>query len=401
MRIGAPRIERHDGRARLIAEVRIGEGDVRPLWFEVEERYGQYLCAERSDAFLIGLLNFAQREWLDIVCEAPVTAQLLYQIRTYLVPSLARNSQTLYATRIEAPMDDTPMANAGGVGTGISCGVDSLHVVRNYAHSPYPGLSLTHLCLNNVGAFWSGNGNRQYAWQAEHARRFAKEYGFELIVTDSNMAEAFQQDHLLTHTYSSCFAIYAMQKLWKVYFYASAGYDLQEAFSLRDNERHSSDHYELLSLDCFSTRTLQIYSEGCAISRFEKERELADWAPAQKYLHVCTDEQGPNCGRCGKCLRTLTALDALGCLQRFDNVFDVAAYCARRDRNLAWLYGQHIGAGGDPMTEPAYEVLKGEIPLRAKARVLCREAYARLARVRWLRAVVHPVMEAVRGKRHD
>lgn len=401
MRIGAPRIERHDGRARLIAEVRIGEGDVRPLWFEVEERYGQYLCAERSDAFLIGLLNFAQREWLDIVCEAPVTAQLLYQIRTYLVPSLARNSQTLYATRIEAPMDDTPMANAGGVGTGISCGVDSLHVVRNYAHSPYPGLSLTHLCLNNVGAFWSGNGNRQYAWQAEHARRFAKEYGFELIVSDSNMAEAFQQNHLLTHTYSSCFAIYAMQKLWKVYFYASAGYDLQEAFSLRDNERHSSDHYELLSLDCFSTRTLQIYSEGCAISRFEKERELADWAPAQKYLHVCTDEQGPNCGRCGKCLRTLTALDALGCLQRFDNVFDVAAYCARRDRNLAWLYGQHIGAGGDPMTEPAYEVLKGEIPLRAKARVLCREAYARLARVRWLRAVVHPVMEAVRGKRHD
>ena len=401
MRIGAPRIERHDGRARLIAEVRIGEGDVRPLWFEVEERYGQYLCAERSDAFLIGLLNFAQREWLDIVCEAPVTAQLLYQIRTYLVPSLARNSQTLYATRIEAPMDDAPMANAGGVGTGISCGVDSLHVVRNYAHSPYPGLSLTHLCLNNVGAFWSGNGNRQYAWQAEHARRFAKEYGFELIVSDSNMAEAFQQNHLLTHTYSSCFAIYAMQKLWKVYFYASAGYDLQEAFSLRDNERHSSDHYELLSLDCFSTRTLQIYSEGCAISRFEKERELADWAPAQKYLHVCTDEQGPNCGRCGKCLRTLTALDALGCLQRFDNVFDVAAYCARRDRNLAWLYGQHIGAGGDPMTEPAYEVLKGEIPLRAKARVLCREAYARLARVRWLRAVVHPVMEAVRGKRHD
>lgn len=401
MRIGAPRIERHDGRARLIAEIRIGEGDVRPLWFEVEEKYGQYLCAERSDAFLIGLLNFAQREWLDIVCEAPVTAQLLYQIRTYLVPSLARNSQTLYATRIEAPMDDAPMANAGGVGTGISCGVDSLHVVRNYAHASYPGLSLTHLCLNNVGAFWSGNGNRQYAWQAEHARRFAKEYGFELIVSDSNMAEAFQQNHLLTHTYSSCFAIYAMQKLWKVYFYASAGYDLQEAFSLRDNERHSSDHYELLSLDCFSTRTLQIYSEGCAISRFEKERELADWPPAQKYLHVCTDEQGPNCGRCGKCLRTLTALDALGCLQRFDNVFDVAAYCARRDRNLAWLYGQHIGVGGDPMTEPAYEALKGEIPLRAKARVLCREAYARLARVRWLRAVVHPVMEAVRGKRHD
>lgn len=188
MRIGAPRIERRGGRARLTAEIRIGEDDVRPLWFEVEEKYGQYLCAERADAFLIGLLNFAQRERLDIVCEAPVTARLLYQIRTYLIPSLARNSKVLHETRIEAPMDDTPMANAGGVGTGISCGVDSLHVVKNYARSPYPGLSLTHLCLNNVGAFWSENGGRQYAWQAEHARQFAREYGFELIVSDSNLA---------------------------------------------------------------------------------------------------------------------------------------------------------------------------------------------------------------------
>ncbi len=397
MRIGAPRIECRNGRARLIAEIRIGEGDVRPLWFEVEEQYGQYLCAERSDAFLIGLLNFAQREWLDIVCEAPVTAQLLYQIRTYLVPSLARNSKAMHETRIEAPMDDAPMANAGGVGTGISCGVDSLHVVKNYAHSPYPGLSLTHLCLNNVGAYIEGKG--QYTWQAEHARQFAKEMGIELIVSNSNMAAAFQQNHLLTHTYSSCFAIYALQKLWKVYFYASAGYDLQEAFSLRDNERHSSDHYELLSLNCFSTRTLQIYSEGMAITRFEKERELADWPPAQKYLHVCTMDTGPNCGHCSKCLRTLTALDALGCLQRFDNVFDVLAYQARRARNLGWLYGQHIGADGDAMTEPVYDALKDEIPLGQKLHAIAREGYIRLAKIEWLRRRVHPILERLRGRK--
>ncbi len=399
MRIGAPRIERRGGRARLTAEIRIGEDDVRPLWFEVEEKYGRYLCAERADAFLIGLLNFAQRERLDIVCEAPVTARLLYQIRTYLIPSLARNSKVLYETRIEAPMDDTPMANAGGVGTGISCGVDSLHVVKNYARSPYPGLSLTHLCLNNVGAFWSENGGRQYDWQAEHARQFAKEYGFELIVSDSNMAEAFQQIHLLTHTYSSCFAIYALQKLWRVYFYASSGYDLQSGFSLKDNEQNASSHYELLSLDCFSTPTLQIYSEGCTITRFEKEQELADWEPAQKYLHVCLANTGPNCGACGKCLRTLTALDALGCLQRFDNVFDVAAYLARRERNLAWLYKQQLIPSDDEMCKPAYERLKGEIAFPVRVRVWLGLLYERLARVRWLHAAIHPVLGRLRRLR--
>lgn len=397
MRIGAPRIERRDGRARLTAEIRIGEDDVRPLWFEVEEKYGQYLCAERADAFLIGLLNFAQRERLDIVCEAPVTARLLYQIRTYLIPSLARNSKVLYETRIEAPMDDTPMANAGGVGTGISCGVDSLHVVKNYARSPYPGLSLTHLVLDNVGAFIDGRG--QYSWQVEHARRFAEEMGLALIATNSNIAEAFQQVHVLTHTYTNCFSVYALQKLWRVYFYASAGYGAEQLFAIKDNERHASAHYDLLLLDALSTPTLQLYSEGMTLTRFEKEAELADWEPAQKYLHVCLANTGPNCGACGKCLRTLTALDALGCLQRFDNVFDVLAYQARRAQNLGWLYGQHIGADGDAMTEPVYDALKDEIPLGQKLHAIAREGYIRLAKIEWLRRRVHPILERLRGRK--
>ena len=393
---GCRQVEHHDARARLIAEIRIGEDDVRPLWFEVEEKYGQYLCAERSDAFLIGLLNFAQREWLDIVCEAPVTARLLYQIRTYLIPSLARNSKALHETRIDAPMDDAPLTNAGGVGTGISCGVDSLHVVKNYAHSPYPGLSLTHLVLDNVGAFWSERGAQQHVWQTEHARQFAKTYGFELIVTDSNIADAFKQVHLLTHTYTNAFSIYALQKLWHVYFYASAGYGAEQLFAIADNDLHASAHYDLLLLDAISTPALQIYSEGMTQTRFEKERELADWEPAQKFLHVCVDERGPNCGQCPKCLRTMMALDALGCLQRFDNVFDVAAYCARRDKNLEWLYRQHICVGDDRMNEPTYEALKDEIPFVSRLCVCLGQIRPRLARVRWLHALVHPVLKRFR-----
>lgn len=353
--------------------------------------------AGRADAFLIGLLNFAQRERLDIVCEAPVTARLLYQIRTYLIPSLARNSKVLYETRIEAPMDDTPMANAGGVGTGISCGVDSLHVVKNYARSPYPGLSLTHLVLDNVGAFIDGRG--QYSWQVEHARRFAEEMGLTLIATNSNIAEAFQQVHVLTHTYTNCFSVYALQKLWRVYFYASAGYGAEQLFAIKDNERHASAHYDLLLLDALSTPTLQLYSEGMTLTRFEKEAELANWEPAQKYLHVCLANTGPNCGACGKCLRTLTALDALGCLQRFDNVFDVAAYLARRERNLAWLYKQQLIPSDDEMCKPAYERLKGEIAFPVRVRVWLGLLYERLARVRWLHAAIHPVLERLRRLR--
>ena len=368
LHIGRPAVVRNGGRARLTAPIRCGGKD-SPVWFEVEERYGDYLCAERSDAFLIGLLNHAMREHLDIECEAPVGAQLLYQIRTYLVPALVRASHALREPKIAAEMDAEPMRNAGGVGTGISCGVDSFHVLCKYAKSEYPGLSLTHLLLNNVGSFWlgeKGEVDHQYEWQAEHARRFCKEHGFNLIVTDSNIAAAFPQRHYFTHTYTSCFAIYALQKLWSTYFYGSSGEDFS-AFSLIDNDLHNAGRYDLLTLDAFSTRSLKIYSEGGAITRFEKMKEVIEYPPSYGYLHVCNSDSGPNCGVCPKCLRTLVLLDALGALDRYAKVLPVERYRSQRPKALRWLYRQML-SNADPMLRPAYDVLKGEIPFRWKVR---------------------------------
>lgn len=362
--IGRPTIESKNDSARMTAIVTV-RGEARPVWFEVESKYGKYLCNERSDAFLIGILNYAMREHCDIRCEAPVGAQLLYQIRTYLIPSLVRNSKVLYSTNITADIDATPIQNGGGVGTGISGGVDSFHAIKNYARSDYPGLKLTHLVLNNVGSFWRGKLDHQYEWQANHAREFCREYGFELIQTNSNIADVIPQDHFLTHTYSSAFAIYALQKLWRVYFYGSSGEDFA-SFSLKNNEVHDSAHYELLSLDVFSTQTLKIYSEGGAIERFDKLKEVVEYEPSYKYLHVCTSDLGPNCCHCKKCLRTLTALDALGALDRYSGVFDIADYKKNRKKRLRWLYAQQVSDRGDKMTRAAYVLLKDQIPPMAK-----------------------------------
>lgn len=356
--IGQPRVIVSDSKHRLIADITFG-GKVQQVWFEVDEEYGKYLCYERCDAYLIGLLNYAMRNHYDIECEGPVTAQLLYQIETYLIPSLSRHSKVLYATKIIAQVANELIDNVGAVGTGISCGVDSMHVLCNYTNPKYSALKLTHLVLNNVGAYWRGEGDYQYAWQVAHAKEFCIKYGYKFIVTNSNFAEKIKQPHLKTHTYSSCFAIYALQKLWGVYFYASSGYDFA-AFSLRNSESASADHYELLSLDVFSTKHLKIYSEGGAVERFDKMRRIIDYEPSYNYLHVCVLDEGPNCGHCGKCLRTLTALDALGALDKYKNVFNIDRYRASRRDSLKWLYRQaHFG--GDSMAKPAYEILKGEI----------------------------------------
>lgn len=255
--IHSPRIVSRGNRARLTAELDF-DGDVKDLWFEVPKEYGRYLCAERSDAFLIAILNYAQRKGFDIECEMPVCDELLFQIREYLIPSLAKHGHQMYHTRIFAKESGVDIRGTA-VGTGASCGVDSMHVMKNFLSHGNPKLRLTHLVLNNVGAF--NVKKSQYDWQVEHASQLAKEVGITLIETDSNIVNVLQQDHILTHTYSAGFAIYALQKLWRVFYYGSSGYDFKD-FNIKDNDEKDSAYYELLSLQMFSTSMLRIYSEG-------------------------------------------------------------------------------------------------------------------------------------------
>ena len=48
-----------EGKSRLSSDI-IQNGESHPLWFEVDDKYGKYLCAERSDAFVIGLLHYLE-----------------------------------------------------------------------------------------------------------------------------------------------------------------------------------------------------------------------------------------------------------------------------------------------------------------------------------------------------
>ena len=72
-----------------------------------------------------------------------------------------------------------------------------------------------------------------------------------LIKLESNFFYAIPQSHALTHTYMDAMAIYALQKLWRIYYYAST-YPFSE-FSLANNTALNVDpaHLELLLLNCF------------------------------------------------------------------------------------------------------------------------------------------------------
>lgn len=360
--IGKPQIISVGEDVRLQTTFRIDQKEEN-VWIQVGKKYQDYLCYERCDAFVVGVLNYAMRHGHDIECEAPIGEYLYYQISVCLIESLCRSSRGLYRTRIRADIDPSVLETAGAVGTGISCGVDSFHVLAMQSDSPFKKHNITHLAFNNVGSHGQGKEARKlYIERKQLAEKFCKENGFELVESDSNLMDVIPQNHLLSHTYSSCFAILALQKLYSIYYYASSGYPFQD-FSLQDNEKYDCAYYELLSLDVFSTPKLKIYSEGGALSRFDKIKRVVEYVPSYKYLNVCIKE-GQNCGRCEKCTRTLLAFDALGKLDLYREVFDIDYYRLHRREYLIKLYGQKWC--GNTVYRELYPYFKKRITVRIR-----------------------------------
>lgn len=359
-------ISGNETHSRLSCDV-IVDGEIRNIWFEVEKEYEQYLCYERSDAFLIGLLSWAMRLNHDIECVAPVNEELLYNITTYVIPSLTKYGKKLYNIKITAPLDNSSFDTAKAVGTGCSCGVDSFHAILNNLNSKYSDCKLTHLCLNNVGSFGRSNNSHHIERgliesRIEAARNVGKELGLKVIITNSNFADVFVQNHMLTNTYSSVFTIYCLQKLWKTYFYASIGCDFSK-FELKNNDLEDSAYTDLLLLNSFSNRNLRIYSEGGAITRFDKTEKIIDNELVQNHLHVCFAKIH-NCGKCIKCVQTVSTLYALGKLDKYYKVFDIDYFMKHKRFYLSYLYMLHIQGG--TITERAYQLLKKEITLKVK-----------------------------------
>lgn len=174
-----------------------------------------------------------------------------------------------------------------------------------------------------------------------------------LVKLESNFQDVIPQDHLRSHTYMDALAIYALQKLWRVYYYASTyAYD---KFSLAENMSVDPAHFEPLLLDCFSTPGLKIISSGSECDRNDKIAFIADNEFAQKYLHVCT-RQETNCGMCEKCRRTLLAMDAANKLDNFRAVFDIDAYNKNRGNAYMFLYEQFV-LKRNPFYGKTYEIL--------------------------------------------
>lgn len=341
--LNKPYIKKEKNKSRLVFDFKIDE-EKKQIWFEVNNEYSKYLSDDRVDAIVIGLLNYAMKNNHDIKSDSYITEELLYKLKTYLIPSLSKNAEGLHNINIDIKTIETS-STANGVGTGCSCGIDSMHAILNHIKTKEKQFKLTHLCINNVGAFnecYSESGIEKVRKERTKAsEKFAKEIGLPLIVTDSNISDVIEQLHTHTHTYTSIFAVHCLQKLWKTYYYGSSGESF-EHFSIVDNDKKDCSKYELLSLDCFSTNNLKIFSEGGAKNRLEKTESICNHKIVHKYLHVCTKKEY-NCSKCPKCMRTLLSLYALDVdLDKYKKVFDINYFNNNKDEYFEWIHNEYL-----------------------------------------------------------
>lgn len=363
--ISKPYIKRKNdlgGGIFLVSEI---SDDIRglnaDLWFSVENKYGDYLCDELADCFLLSLLPIAVKHNQSITVKANVSPKLLYNIRTCIEPMYQRIFNKSGCTKIYVEGTKLLNFNGNAFATGCSLGVDSLSsIFHHLENNGIEGFRLTHLTLFNSGQLGDYDleaSEKNFYNTVEEIRPFADSLGLPIIAINSNL-NSFYKDSgiyvLQTVALRTMSFAMSIQKLIRRYAFGST-YPLDSIrFDCFDTEHHEAAFLSLLSTENFQP----ILSDPFA-TRVEKTKYIIDKPLVSKFLKVCWAEQTAfeiwhnttylegktkvNCGWCDKCLRTLLTIEILngvGDLGEYKEQFDLEKYYEYRNAFIAKVFKQ-------------------------------------------------------------
>lgn len=342
--IGLPYIKETETKSKLCAEIQWGEY-TKTLYFEVDKQYGKYLCTERSDAFLSGLLITAMANGYDIVSKAPVSARLYYQFTSYLIPIVSQSYKYLNKIDIKTNVSNEKINCDNGVGVGFSGGVDSLYSIVKHLNIDTPQFKLTHLLFSSVGTLLKEEKD-VHSWFNENfimLEKTAKAFGLPIIGIFTNLYQFYPYPfkimaHFGAPNFAAC--VLALQKLFKVY-YHSSGFPIKDFDIQSSIDSATSD---VFYLKCLSNENVVFYSAGTEKTRIEKVDYIADNEVVQKNLNICVasmlgaykpKENEINCGVCKKCMRTICELYSIDKLKYFEDIFYMEAFKKNPQRFIA------------------------------------------------------------------
>lgn len=290
------------------------------------------------DTPVVSLLVYAVQYDLSFYSEYPISEKLYYNLIKHVIPQMSiSNKSKANLIQINMPLSKE-VFKGKWVGTGISMGVDSFATMHEYMEEcSLEDYKLTHLVHLKTGAHHGQLGyfdqqkeDELFLAENTKVKKFCKEYGYRLIVIESNLyavtCTEFGYGFDTTHTFRNLGCILLLQNLFCKYYYAST-YNIDD-FSLSLN--YDSAHYEKWVMPYISNESVEFYSANTSMTRIEKTKFISKFDDTYNHLHVCWHEI-TNCGCCAKCIRTLVSLDILGVIEKYSNCFDLDYYHKNRD----------------------------------------------------------------------
>ncbi len=284
----------------------------------------------QPEAFVLALLMPCMATGQNLVCEAPVDGQLLYNLNTQLVPFLCSRYSSLKPVKIMAPTKSFvhPDVAIGRHVLAMSCGLDALTAYAELSgpDSP-PALQPEALLFNDIGAF--GRGEAKQAHDLELVERFAKDRALPLVRLTSNMGEFGGPAYPNAYSCRGAAAAWALKGgVARKVTYAS-GTDYVHMGCL--DQMADMGAFDPITFPMMSNSGLEIYSSGFRHTRSSKFELLLTHPELMGYLNTClrsVDRKGGfiNCGQCKKCSELLFRAEAMGCLDALAPSFNVEAF---------------------------------------------------------------------------
>lgn len=307
----------------------------KTMWFAVENKNADMLTDDVYDAFTLVPLYLGMHYHQDVHIKGKISPRLYHNITHYLMKIFDNFSD--YTKPVKFTVDGFKKAKKGPVdliGTGISCGVDSLTTIYdNYIKTEDKSFKLNSLFLMNCGThgdFEDKKTRKLWLKRAELNKKAADELGLPVFLIDSNL-HAFT--HIVGEVKMGFLAIYScalcLQRFLKRYLTSSANsYEYCSEHSIENRDGLMSSYCETYMPHLISTERFELVIDGCQYERADKIKKICDWDISKKYLNVCLDpkDDGRNCSMCEKCVRTLLILEALGKLDNYRDVFDIETY---------------------------------------------------------------------------
>lgn len=309
--------------------------DQNSMWIAVEDKNGHMLSSKVFDPFVIVTVFLGMYYGQDVHIDGSISPRLYHNLTHYLMKIFKNFSNHMDMIQVTVNgFDVVEDSDVELIGTGISCGVDSLVTIYdNYILEEDPSFRINSLFFVNCGSHGRYNETSRRLWldRATLNREAADDLGLPMYLVDSNFHAfiwVFGTDQTIGYlaTYSCAMG---MQKYVKRYLIASNfSYDEIAEFTELSKNFDISEYSESYMPHLVSTERFELVIDGCQYTRGEKVERISEWDIAQKHLNVCVNpiNHGHNCSNCNKCMWTLIPLEAMGKLDNFNGVFDIKTY---------------------------------------------------------------------------